>query len=94
MTKSELITALADKAGTTKSAAASIVDALTDVATAQLATGNEVSLPGIGKLTVAHREARTGRNPATGAPAEIPARVAVKFAASATLKNALNGVAK
>lgn len=47
-------------------------------------------LPGLGKLKTTTRAARTGRNPATGAPVEIPERVAVKFAAGKALDDLLN----
>ena len=53
------------------------------------AEGGEVPLPGVGKLKVALKPARAGRNPATGAAMEIPARTVVKFSAAKLLKDAL-----
>lgn len=50
----------------------------------------EAILPGLGKLKTTTRAARTGRNPQTGAPVEIPERVAIKFSASKALAEALN----
>lgn len=47
-------------------------------------------LPGLGKLKTSTRAARTGRNPQTGAPVEIPERIAVKFSAGKALDDALN----
>lgn len=47
-------------------------------------------LPGIGKLVVVERAARMGRNPKTGEALEIPARKAVGFKPSGTLKGAIN----
>lgn len=41
--------------------------------------GLQATLTGLGKLYVAERAARTGRNPATGEAIEIPARKVVKF---------------
>ena len=41
--------------------------------------GLRATLPGLGKLYVAERAARTGRNPATGEAVEISARRVVKF---------------
>ncbi len=44
-----------------------------------LIDGEEVTLPGIGKLKVAVRPGRTGRNPKTGEALAIPAKRVVKF---------------
>ena len=37
------------------------------------------TLPGIGKLVLAKRKARIGRNPATGEEIKIPAKTVVKM---------------
>ena len=55
-----------------------------------LARGESVPLAG-GKLEPKKRRARTGRNPRTGDPVEIPACVVVRFTAGKALKEALNG---
>lgn len=55
-----------------------------------LANGESVPLAG-GMLEAKKRKARTGRNPRTGDPVEIPARVVVRFTAGKDLKAALNG---
>lgn len=89
MTKVELIHALASQADLSKAQAERVLGALADIATAELQKCNEALLPGIGKLRVTDRAARTGRNPQTGAPVEIPASKAVKFKATSSLKDAL-----
>lgn len=93
MNKTELIAAVASRSRLSKADTAQAVDALTDVITAALSVGDEVTLPGIGKLHAARREARVGRNPKTGQEAEIPASSTAKFKVSSTLKAKLNGVA-
>lgn len=45
---------------------------------------------GVGKLKVATRKARTGRNPATGAAMEIPAKKVVKFSPSSKITDRIN----
>ncbi len=40
---------------------------------------NSFTVPGIGKLVLVERKARIGRNPATGAQIQIPAKTVVKF---------------
>jgi len=44
-----------------------------------LKQGDKVSLIGFGTFGVAKRSARTGRNPRTKAPLQIPAKNVVKF---------------
>ncbi|WP_181007127.1 HU family DNA-binding protein, partial [Pseudomonas syringae] len=48
------------------------------------------TLPGIGKLKVAERPARTGRNPSTGAAIEIAAKKAIKFVPAKVLNDSIN----
>jgi DNA-binding protein HU-beta len=88
-TKSELVSALAEEAGTTKAAAEGFLDALGVVTQVMLKHGNDITLPKIGKLSTAHREARTGRNPQTGEAVQIAARKAVKFKALKELSSAI-----
>jgi len=51
-----------------------------------LKKGERASLVGFGTFTVTRRRARTGRNPQTGAPIQIPARRVVRFTAGKSLK--------
>jgi len=67
-----------------------VVDGLTEIVQEYLADGQEVTLPGIGKLSVTERAARSGRNPQTGEELEIPASRAPKFKAAKALKDAIN----
>lgn len=90
LTKSELASALAEATDTTKAAAAKSIDALMGLVSSQLAEGNEVVLPGIGKLLVKERAARTVRNPLGGGTLDKPADKAVKFRPAKGLKDAVN----
>ena len=90
MTKKELIDALAERTGLSKVAAQKSVDALADLATEALATGNTFEIPGVVKMLSVAKEARTGRNPITGAQIQHPAKVVPRFKASSVLKKALN----
>ncbi len=56
----------------------------------QLAAGNEVYLPGVGKFKVVERAARPGKNLHTGETMTIKAHNAVKFVPSKTLKDKVN----
>jgi len=89
MNKTELIDALAAKTDTTKVAAGKAVDALVEIITAQVATGNDVSLIGFGTFKPSQRAARTGKNPQTGAAIKIAATTVPTFKAGAGFKAAV-----
>ncbi|MEW6562724.1 MAG: HU family DNA-binding protein [Pseudomonadota bacterium] len=76
--------------GTSKATVKFVLDAMSEVTHAELKKGGEVTLPGIGKLHVEHKEARKGRNPSTGAEIDIPAKSVPKFSAAKALKDAVN----
>ena len=90
MTKAELIGAVAEKAGVSKSDAEKTLNAFFDHVVAEARKGEKVGWPGFGSFSANNRPARTGRNPQTGEPVKIAASTAMKFTASSTLKAALN----
>lgn len=90
MNKTELIAAIAAETHTPKAAVTLVLDGLTAVADRELSEHGAFVIPGIGKLETSSKPARTGRNPRTGAPVEIPAKTAIKFKATKSLKDALN----
>jgi DNA-binding protein HU-beta len=94
MNKSELVALVAEKPETTKVVAEKAVDAVFDGITSSLASGVDVAVFGFGTFKVSQRAARTARNPITGASVQVPAKKAVKFAASKALKDTLNPVKK
>jgi DNA-binding protein HU-beta len=61
---------------------AEMVEAITD----NLLKGNKIRMSGLGILEVKDREARAGRNPATGEPIQIPASKKVTFRVAKELK--------
>ncbi len=89
MNKAQLIDAMAEKAGLTKADAKKALDAFIDVTTDALKADDRVALVGFGSLSLSKREARTGRNPQTGKPIQIPAKKVVKFKAGAELVSAV-----
>ncbi len=90
MKKAELIEAVATKAGLTKADAGRAVDALFEVITKALKSGNKVPVIGFGTFAVSKRAAREGRNPRNGETVKIAARKAVTFKAGSQLKDAVN----
>lgn len=91
MNKSELIDAVAQSADISKAAAARAVDGFVAAVTEALKKGEQVTLVGFGTFLVREREARTGRNPQTGAEIKIPASKLPSFKAGKGLKDAVNG---
>jgi DNA-binding protein HU-beta len=89
MTKTQTIATLAEKTGLSKSQVTAVLDELAAVAYREAASG--FVIPGIGKLVLVQRQARLGRNPATGETIQIPAKTAVKFRVSKVCKDAILG---
>lgn len=92
LTKSQIVTILAESVGLTKKQAGETLDAL--VALAYNNAKNTFTLPGLGKLVLVNRKARIGRNPATGATIKIAAKKVVKFRIAKAAKDAILGVKK
>jgi len=90
MTKAELIDAIAQKSGVSKSDAESAVGAFFDIVVASTKAGDKVTWQGFGSFSTSKSAARTGRNPQTGEAVSISASTRMKFTASSTLKAALN----
>ncbi len=91
MTKAELITAVAEKAGLKKVEAEKAVAAFTSVVTGCLKQGDKLSLVGFGTFSTSKRAARKGQNPQTGKKITIAAATVPKFKPGKTLKEAVNG---
>ncbi len=92
MNQAELINAIADAGdneGVSKATIKWVLDTQGDLVRHSLASGSEVTLPGLGKLSVAEKAARKGRNPKTGEDIDIPAKRVPKFSAAKALKDAV-----
>ncbi len=87
VTKSQIIAGLADAAGVTKKQSKEALDAL--VAMAYKGAKDGFTIPGLGKLVKVRRKARVGRNPATGAVIQIPAKTVLKFRIAKAAKEAV-----
>jgi DNA-binding protein HU-beta len=89
MNKSELVAAVAAKAGLSKVDAKKAVDAFVASVTEELKKGDKVALVGFGTFSVATRAARQGINPLTKQKINIAAKKSAKFKAGAELNGAL-----
>ena len=90
MNKTQLVDAVATKAGIKKKEAEAAVNAMTAAITDALKAGDKVQLVGFGTFEVKDRAARNGRNPKTGETITIAASKAPAFSAGKALKDAIN----
>lgn len=89
MGKSELFSFFADRFEMKRTLARDFFDALTELSEKELKRAGEFVIPGVVKLVVQKRKKRMGRNPATGAAIEIPAKTVVKARIAKQLKDAV-----
>ncbi len=87
MNKTELVMAIAEKAGLTKKDAEKALAAFTDVVAETLKKDDKITLVGFGTFEARKRAARTGKNPRTGAEVKIPATTVPAFKAGKALKD-------
>ncbi len=85
MNKTELINAIAEKAGLTKAQSKDALDAAIVAIADALAANDKVALLGFGTFSVVEKPERTGINPQTKQQITIAARKNVKFKAGAEL---------
>ena len=91
MNKQELVQKIAESHGIAKTQANEVVSTMVDTIAGELASGGEVTIPGFGKFYAKEREARTGRNPQTGATIQIAASKTPAFKPGKSLKDTVNG---
>ena len=90
ITKEQLISDIAEAIDTPKSTVRAALEQLSEIVSDALENGDEITLPGIGKLKVSERPARTGRNPQTGQALQIAAKKIVKYVPAKALSDAIN----
>lgn len=80
--KGDLVKFVAAEANVSKAQAQAVLDALGPVVRTNAANDYTITLPGLGRFSEKVRAARTGRNPATGQPVEVPEARILTFKAS------------
>ena len=89
LTQTQLVTELAEAVGINKKQAKAVLDKLTEVAIRETKKNGVFVVSGIGRLVRQERQARIGRNPATGEKIKIPAKKVVKFRVAKAVKDAI-----
>jgi DNA-binding protein HU-beta len=90
MNKGDLVTKVAETAKITKAQASTAVNTVFDAIADSLKAGDKATLIGFGTFSVSERQARTGRNPQTGASIKISAKKVVKFKPGKELSDLVN----
>jgi len=86
MNKATLINFVADQERVNKKDAKAMIESILAGIVDGLATDGKVTLVGFGTFQLTAKDARVARNPKTGEPVNVPAKVVPKFRPSAGLK--------
>ncbi len=89
LTKSALLSALAETTGLSKKDVTGLMEAMVTLAYTEVKKNGVFIVPGLGKLVKMNRAARMGRNPATNETIKIPAKTVVKFRVAKAAKEAV-----
>ena len=87
LTKSQVVSHVAQKFELSKKQAAAILDGIVELAVSETKKVGAFTVPGMGKTVLSKRKACMGRNPATGEEIKIPAKTVVKFTVAKSLKD-------
>src|ERR1700688_118081 len=90
MSKSKIVSHMAEKVGTPKKTAVAFFEELFKLAVKECKGGaGKFVIPNIGRAVKAHRKARMGRNPQTGEAIKIKAKTVVRLRASKAFKDSI-----
>ena len=88
MTKADLARAVYERhGGISFQDCQRVIDLIFATIKGRLLAGDRVQIVGFGALEIVERRSRRGRNPATGASIDLPARRAIVFRPSRTVKS-------
>ncbi|MBW4484889.1 MAG: HU family DNA-binding protein [Tildeniella torsiva UHER 1998/13D] len=91
MNKAQLTERVAANAELTQKEAGRAIDAILEAIMGEVANSGKVTLVGFGTFEAQHTKAREGRNPSTGEPVHIPAKVRPKFKPGKEFKAQVGG---
>ena len=91
LTKNDVVSSIMEQTGLNKKDANAAVDAFAATICEALSNRDSVGLIGFGTFETKLRPARTGRNPQTGDPLDIPEKTVPAFKAGKKLRDAAAG---
>jgi DNA-binding protein HU-beta len=89
MSQSEIVNHFAEKFELKRVVVKELFDELAALAGSEVKKNGEFVLPGFGKIVLANRKARMGRNPATGETIKIAAKTTLKFRIGKAMKDSV-----
>jgi integration host factor subunit alpha len=90
VTKDHIINSLCQDLDIPKKKAAELIESLLDLMAKTLESGEDVLISGFGKFCVKQKNARKGRNPATGEDLMLGSRRVITFKCSPILRTKVN----
>jgi len=90
MNKTELVEAIANETGLSKTKSSEVVNTIVKTISESLAKGEKVSLTGFGTWSTNTRPERKGRNPKTGEEITISSKTVAKFKPGNELTKTVN----
>ena len=90
LNKHEFVSLLSERCEVTKREAAAMYDDVFGTLADVIASGEEVAIPGIGRVKIDERAARVANNPQTGEKVEVPAKKVPKFQFAKNIKEAVS----
>ena len=90
MTKADLVEQVTALGDLTRRDSEVIVETIFDSVIGALQSGDKIEIRGFGSFRIRQRNARTGRNPKTGAKVEVPAKRVPYFKPSKELRQMIN----
>ena len=89
MSQSEVLNHFAERLDLKRAQVKEIFDGLAELAVGEVKRNGEFVMPGFGKLVLAKRKAREGRNPQTGEAIRIAAKTTLKFRLGKGMKDSV-----
>lgn len=89
LTKPEFVDLLSERCEVTKKDATEMYEDVFGLLSEVVSEGNEVAIPGLGRVKIADRPARVANNPRTGEKVEVPAKKTPKFQFAKNIKEAV-----
>lgn len=90
LSKPEFVTLLAERCEVSKREAGEMYDDVFGTLADVIASGEEVAIPGLGRVKIDIRAARTAHNPRTGEKIDVPAKKVPKFQFAKNVKDAVS----
>ena len=89
LNKPDFVNLLSERCEVSKKDAAEMYDDVFGTLADVISSGEEVAIPGLGRVKIAERAARMATNPRTGEKVEVPAKKAPKFQFAKNIKEAV-----